>query len=82
MGSEKGRHSLFRVYAIEDLEQEKIIAEIESHFYFLKDDVNMRYFTKEDIICFFADWTSCDAERAQMTRYGTPRETWMLRCQK
>jgi SAM-dependent methyltransferase len=74
--------AFFRINAIEDLEPEKIISKIEPHFYFLKDDVNMRYFTKEDINHFFADWSSCDAERTQMTRYGTPRETWILRCQK
>ena len=74
--------AFFRVNSIEDLEPERIAGEIEPHFYSLKDDVNMRYFTKEDISHFFADWTSCDAERTQMTRYGTPRETWMLRCQK
>ena len=72
--------ALFRVNAIEDLEPEKTAAEIEPHFYSLKDDVNMRYFAREDISRFFGIWTFCDAERTQMTRYGTPRETWTLCC--
>ena len=76
----KSGTAFFRVNAFEDLEQEKIISEIEPHFYHLKDDVNMRYFTKEDIGRFFGNWTFFDAQRTQMTRYGSPRETWILRC--
>ena len=73
--------AFLRLNAAEDLQPEKIAAEIEPHFYLLKDDVNMRYFTWEDIGRFFANWTACYAERTQMTRYGAPRETWILRCQ-
>ncbi len=72
--------ALFRVNAIEDLDPGKIITEIEPHFYSLKDDVNMRYFSREDIRRFFGNWSFCEAERTQMTRYGTPRETWTLCC--
>ena len=78
----KGGTAFFRINAIEDLDPDKIEGEIETHFYLLKNDVNMRYFTREDINCFFSDWASCDAERTQMTRYGPPRETWVIRCQK
>ncbi len=72
--------ALFRVNAIEDLDPGKIAAEIEPHFYSLKDDVNMRYFSREDINRFFGNWSFCEAERTQMTRYGAPRETWTLCC--
>ena len=78
----KGGTAFFRINAIEDLDPVKIEREIETHFYLLKNDVNKRYFSREDINCFFSDWASCDAERTQMTRYGSPRETWVIRCQK
>ena len=76
----KGCPAFFRVNAIEDLEPEKVSAEIEPRFYALKDDVNMRYFTQKDISRFFGNWTFCGAERTQMTRYGAPRETWTICC--
>ncbi len=78
----KGGTAFFRVNAIEDADPDKIAAEIEPHFYTFKDDVNMRYFSQEDIDRFFGDWSLYDAERTQMTRYGAPRETWILRCHK
>ena len=78
----KGGTAFFRINAIEDLDLVKIEREIETHFYLLKNDVNKRYFSREDINYFFSDWASCDAERTQMTRYGSPRETWVIRCQK
>ena len=77
-----GGTAFFRVNAMEDMDPEKAAAEIDPRFYHLKDDVDMRYFTPEDIEYFFADWSGCEAERTQMTRYGSPRETWTLCCQK
>lgn len=78
----KGGSAFFRINAIEDLDSDKVEREIETHFYLLKNDVNMRYFSQEDISHFFADWASCYAERTRMTRYGPARETWVIRCQK
>ena len=45
----KGGTAFFRINAIEDIDSEKIERKIETHFYLLKKDVNMRYFSQEDI---------------------------------
>lgn len=54
--------------------------EIEHHLYRTVDGRLKRFFDKEDIDLFFADWDITCAAESTMRRYALPKALWTLAC--
>lgn len=71
-------HLILRLNAMESLCKEEITESLGKHFYHFREGLDMRFFDREDIEYFFADWKLLDCVRDQMRRYQKPREIWKL----